>query len=198
MGLEIERKFRPFADTNLWSEHGFEVLAAWEVWQGYVTAAEADPEVRVRRLREIDSRTVDAFEPQPLLDPDGESTVVRWLAVKSRIQTSRAGALSRQEIETPIDEDFFVEAWRFCEHRRLHKVRVEYMVQLPVDGHRVVVVDHFKDQLEGLILAEIEFGDWAASTRFEPPGFLGREVTHDERYRNAHLAASEKPPQEPA
>jgi len=198
VGVEIERKFRLLAHTELWSEQGFTVLAAWEIWQGYVTPADADPEVRVRRLREVDMTTVDAFEPQALLGSDGEPTVVRWLAVKSRIPTSDAGALSRQEIETPIDEDFFTEAWRFCDQRRLHKIRIEYMVQLPVDGHRVIVVDHFRDHLEGLSLAEIEFGDWTASTRFDPPGFLGREVTHDERYRNARLAEADKPPPEPA
>lgn len=197
MDQEIERKFRVIAQPEQWlREYGFEVLAAWEIWQGYLTPGESDPEVRVRKLCEVEVDSVGAFEPRPLLDVAGKPTVVCWLAFKSRIATSEAGGLSRQEIETPIDEEFFVDSLRLCEGRRLHKVRVEYMVNLPVDGHRVIVVDHFKDHLDGLILAEIEFGDWSASTQFDPPGFLGREVTHDERYRNARLSEGDRPPPE--
>ena len=193
MALEIERKFRIWADPADWPTPSFDVMAAWDVWQAYLTAPGAQPEVRVRKLRQIDETSIGDVPPRPQLDDDEAEIVVRRLAVKIEIQTSTAGALSRHEVEPAIDEPDFVALWRICEGRRLEKLRVEYMVGLP-SGHRVVIVDRFRGHLDGLILAEIEFADWETSTQFEPPGFLGTEVTHDRRYRNAALAAAGRPP----
>lgn len=181
-------------DPREWRGFRFMALAAWEVWQGYLTPSDADPEVRVRMVREITVGSAGGDgAPQPLLDAEGRETVLWRLAVKKLIATDTSGALSRHEIEPTIEEQDFAQAWRLCEGRRLRKQRVEYLVDLP-GGHRPIVVDRFRDHLTGLVLAEIEFDDWKLSTEFEPPGFLGTEVTHDERYRNAALAAALEPP----
>ena len=193
MAREIERKFLVWSDPASWPELTFDVMAAWEIWQAYMTAPGAEPEVRVRKLRQIDVSSIAEVPPRPELDPDGNETIVRRLAVKVAIQTSTEGALSRHEIEPTIEESDFADVWRICEGRRLEKLRVEYIVALP-SGHRVITVDRFRGHLDGLTLAEIEFGDWEASTKFEAPGFLGAEVTHDPRYRNAALAAADRPP----
>jgi CYTH domain-containing protein len=193
MSLEIERKFRVVMDPEEWDEVRFTPLAAWEIWQGYLTSENQEPEVRVRMARKIVPETAGELAPRAELDGD-EEVVIRWLAVKKEIPTDASGALSRHEIEPEIDEAQFRAAWNLCEGSRLRKIRVEYMVDLP-SGHRVVVVDTFRDHLEGLVLAEVEFGDWKSSTAFQVPGFLGFEVTHDARYRNAALARATRPPE---
>jgi adenylate cyclase len=49
-------------------------------------------------------------------------------------------------------------------------------------------VDVFEGRLAGLVLAEIEFPSQAESRRFQPPAWLGEEVTGDDRYSNRRLA----------
>jgi CYTH domain-containing protein len=191
--LEIERKFRVLVDTFDWSTR-FEALAAWEVWQGYLTAPPADVEVRVRRLLELSFDSLTDFRPDPVHDDLGRPHVRQLIAVKWRIPTAGSGGLSRHEAEASVDDEFFRQAWDACGARRLRKVRIEYMVDMPPGGPRVVVVDTFKDRLEGLVMAEVEFETWTDSDRFEPPDFLGPEVTHDSRYLNASLAVAGAPP----
>ena len=47
-------------------------------------------------------------------------------------------------------------------------------------------VDVFKDDLSGLVMAEIELG--SEEEEFKKPPWLGREVSHDERFYNFSLA----------
>jgi len=48
-------------------------------------------------------------------------------------------------------------------------------------------VDTFEGALAGLIMAEAEFDDAGAMAAFDPPDFLGREVTEDPRYGGGRL-----------
>ena len=61
-----------------------------------------------------------------------------------------------------------------------------------VDGLRAVVgefdVDIYRGSLEGLITAEIEFDSEQLSESFEPPEWLGTEVTGEAGYANKNLA----------
>jgi CYTH domain-containing protein len=54
-------------------------------------------------------------------------------------------------------------------------------------GKHLFEVDVFKGDKEGLIVAELELQ--SESEPFEKPGWLGKEVTGDERYYNAYLAS---------
>jgi len=192
MAIEIERKFRLVARPRQWECVLDET--AWEIRQAYITPPGVTPEVRIRESRMV--KPDSAYEPVtvPAADADGRPVVVRRLAVKADIPTSTDGGVSRHEIEPEISEHEFMALWETTEGRRLRKVRVEYMADLPEGGPRVITVDLFQDQLFGLMLAEIEFGDWKSSVEFAAPGFLGYEVTHDKRYRNAMLAAATAPP----
>jgi hypothetical protein len=56
-------------------------------------------------------------------------------------------------------------------------------------GGAVMSVDVFHDELDGLILAEVDFGDDAIAAReFTPPPFCVVEVTADERFTGGRLA----------
>lgn len=71
-----------------------------------------------------------------------------------------------------------------CEEGSIDKTRYEIKA-----GKHIYEVDVFKDENEGLIIAEIELQSEDES--FEKPNWLGAEVTNDERYYNAYL--SKKP-----
>jgi adenylate cyclase len=51
----------------------------------------------------------------------------------------------------------------------------------------------YHGRLNGLRTAEIEFESLAAATAFVPPGWLGRDVTDDPRYKNKRLATQGLP-----
>ena len=60
-------------------------------------------------------------------------------------------------------------------------------------GGHTATVDVFRGALDGLVLAEVEFDSEEEATRFEPPGWFGREVTSDARWSNAALARHGRP-----
>ena len=100
----------------------------------------------------------------------------------------RGHGLSREETEVAIDPGAADELWELTAGRRVRKRR-----------HRVehegmtIEVDVFADELEGLVLAEVEFDSEAASDEFEPPAWIGREVTGDAAYENERLAEEGRP-----
>jgi adenylate cyclase len=63
---------------------------------------------------------------------------------------------------------------------------------LPHDGLEIEV-DVYQGELEGLIVAEIEFDSEEQARGFEPPDWLGDDVTGDERFLNENLAVDGAP-----
>ena len=96
----------------------------------------------------------------------------------------------RVEEEMPIEERRFETLWPLTEGRRVIKTR--YLV--PLGSDLVVELDVYAGDLDGLLTAEIEFPSEHASAAFEPPGWLGPEITGDERYANQSLALRGPPP----
>jgi adenylate cyclase len=99
-----------------------------------------------------------------------------------RLTVKRGHGEVRDEVEVELDRDQFDRLWPLTESRRLRKRR--YLV--PV-GDLEAEVDVFEGPLEGLTTAEIEFASEADAEEFEPPAWLGEEVTDDERFANQNL-----------
>jgi adenylate cyclase len=98
--------------------------------------------------------------------------------------TVKAGrGAERTELEWTIDRAQFDAAWPHTEGRRVVKVR--HRVPL---GEHVIELDVFADDLDGLVVAEVEFDCAEALVDFEPPAWFGRDVTNEGRYTNAALA----------
>jgi adenylate cyclase len=95
---------------------------------------------------------------------------------------------TRIEEEIELEGDQFDALWPLTEGRRTRKTR--YLV--PYEGLSLEV-DVFKGDLEGMRLAEVEFGSEEASAKFEPRLWLGVDVTGDERYTNESLAVNGAP-----
>jgi adenylate cyclase len=95
----------------------------------------------------------------------------------------------RDEIEVHLEDGQFEALWPLTDGRRLKKVRH----LIPLEADLEVEVDVFEDELEGLVVAEVEFPDENQSHGFEAPDWLGREITGDERYAGQSLALDGAP-----
>ena len=104
------------------------------------------------------------------------------------LTAKRGAGLSRDEAEVELDADAFESLWPLTEGRRLHKRR-----HLIPHGDLTIELDVYEGDLEGLVVAEIEFASEDQAGRFEPPGWIGEEVTGDERYLNETLATRGPP-----
>ena len=136
----------------------------WTIEQGYLDAA-TGVEGRVRSI----------------VHPDGR---------RDFVHTIKSGeGLVREESERPITAEEFDRLWPGTIGRRIRKVR--HRVR---EGALIWEVDEFLDW--PLVMAEVELPH--TSTEVTPPAWLrpvlGREVTHDPRYRNSALAFRGLPP----
>jgi adenylate cyclase len=104
------------------------------------------------------------------------------------LTVKRGAGLSRGEAEIEISPEQFDALWPLTEGRRLRKRRH----LLPHHGLEIEV-DVYEGELDGLIVAEIEFDSEAEAKGFDPPAWLGDEVTGDERFLNESLAVDGAP-----
>jgi adenylate cyclase len=95
---------------------------------------------------------------------------------------------TRVEREIELEDEQFQALWPLTEGRRIRKTR--YLV--PYE-ELTVEVDRFKGDLQGMLMAEVEFDSEEASAEFEPPPWFGLDVTGDERYANESLAVNGAP-----
>lgn len=90
----------------------------------------------------------------------------------------------REEREVTLSAEQFSTLWPATAGKRLIKTRYE----IPL-GDRVVEIDLYGGQHEDLIVAEVEFEDEQSALNFQPPDWLGDDVTGDPRYSNQLLAS---------
>jgi adenylate cyclase len=140
-------------------------------------------------------------EPPDLGGTDSDEIEQGYLAVGSEgevrlrrkgdallLTAKRGSGLSREEAEVNLPAEAFESLWPLTEGRRLHKRRHV----IPLDGLKLEL-DVYEGDLEGLVVAEVEFESEAEAEGFEPPDWLGDEVTGDERYLNETLATRGRP-----
>ena len=114
---------------------------------------------------------------------------MRRRAGRAMLTIKSGPAQVRTEEEFEIDDRRFESLWPLTSGRRIDKVR--HVVPLP--GGTTAEVDVYAAPHEGLLVAEVEFPSAEAGARFEPPEWLGREVTGDPRYANQSLALGGAP-----
>ena len=99
-------------------------------------------------------------------------------------QTIKTGeGLNRGEYEIEISLGQFELLWPLTETKRIEKTRYEI-----VYNNSLIELDIYKGSLDGLVTAEVEFPSEKESTKFIPPDWFGKDVTHDKRYKNKNLA----------
>ncbi|PQL90127.1 CYTH domain-containing protein [Apibacter sp. wkB309] len=94
--------------------------------------------------------------------------------------SNKKNSISRFEWEKEITKEEANELIQLCEVGIIDKIR--YIVPF---GDKIIEVDEFYGENEGLILAEIELDD--ENENIEKPNWLGKEVTDDPKYYNSVL-----------
>jgi adenylate cyclase len=126
---------------------------------------------------------------QGYLALDGETEVrLRLDANSATLTIKHGGGRVRVEEEIALDRERAEGLWELTRGRRIHKTRR----RARLDG-LLLEVDQYEGDLEGLLVAEVEFPDVEAADRFEPPPWFGREVTEDSAYKNRSLACNGRP-----
>lgn len=95
------------------------------------------------------------------------------------------GLLAREEYNLPLTEQSYLHLLKKADGRILAKRR--YLIPLE-DTKLTIELDLFKDEFEGLILAEVEFPTKEEALAFQPPAWFSRDVTFTGEYQNSRLA----------
>jgi len=117
------------------------------------------------------------------IDANGAEVRLRRIGERYFETYKGSGHLQRTELEIELSHDQFDTLWPGTEKRRLEKIR--YQIR---EAGQKIELNVFRGNLEGLVLAEIEFPSRRKSGEFEPLNWLGEEVTEDNRYKNQNLA----------
>lgn len=127
---------------------------------------------------------------QGYLAVTGDGTEIRIRRKGNRYyETVKSGeGLRRKEAEVEIGSDAFHSLWSLTEGMRVEKTRYE----IPYGAH-LIELDVYSGALEGLVVAEVEFGSEEESASFVSPHWFGSEVTGDVRYSNRSLAIHGRP-----
>ena len=115
---------------------------------------------------------------------DGLQVRLRKSGERHTLTFKRGTGHVREEREVELTAKQFDALWPATEGKRLVKTRYE----IPL-GERTVEIDLYHDRHEGLVVAEVEFDEEEAAKNFQPPDWLGDDVTGDPRYSNQLLAS---------
>ncbi len=153
-----------------------------------VLAMEVERKFLVAELPDLGDSDSDEIEQGYLaIGSDGEVRL-RRKGERLVLTAKRGSGLSREEAEVELDREDFERLWPLTGGRRLHKRR--YLIPR---GDLTIELDVYEGDLEGLLVAEIEFDSEDQAREFDPPAWIGEEVTGDERYLNETLATQGRP-----
>lgn len=127
---------------------------------------------------------------------DGSETRVRSFDdERFELTTKSPGSIARDEQTVKLTQEMFDGLWPQTSGRQVIKNRY----YIPLDG-LIVELDIYENHLQGLVTAEVEFDGRPTEAlirakTFEPPGWFGKDISDDLRYKNHNLA--EQLPQNP-
>lgn len=102
--------------------------------------------------------------------------------------TFKTGSLMiREEKEIIIDKKDFEELIQIAPQNKIIKTRFIFF-----DRQYKVELDIFKNELEGLKIAEIEFKTKEEAITYIPPSWFDKEVTQDYKYTNSYLSINKR------
>ena len=153
--------------------------------------------VEIERKFLVDRPPAGLGEGEPIdqgylaIGEDGVEVRIRRRAGTTTLTVKSGPGMVRTEEEFELDERRFASLWPLTEGRRVTKTRHV----IPLESGLAAELDVYSGAHDGLLTAEIEFPSLEASEAFEPPAWLGREVTGDRRFANQTLALEGLPPQ---
>lgn len=114
-------------------------------------------------------------EPVVRVRRDGDDY---YLTYKSK------GLLVREEYNLPLTRESYQHLIGKADGRIIVKDR--YVI--PLDSGLNLELDVFRGELAPLVLAEIEFTDEKSAKNYQPPEWLGEDVTYSPAYHNSTLS----------
>ncbi len=135
-----------------------------------------------------DCRVEEIEQGYLAIEGDEFEVRLRRLGQRTLLTVKRGQGLRRTEAEIEIGAEGFDQLWPLTEGRRIRKGR-HYV---PTEAGEVEV-DVYRGGLGGLIIAELEFDSEQLSESFEPPQWMGAEVTGEPGYANKSLATRGDP-----
>ena len=124
------------------------------------------------------------------IDADGSEVRIRRRDGASTLTVKSGGGLARVEEELAIDDAAFERLWPLTAGRRIEKVR--HVIPTDVPGVEIEL-DEYRGDLDGLLVAEVEFPGEDEAHAFTPPPWFGADVTDDRRFKNQRLAVVGRP-----
>ncbi len=117
------------------------------------------------------------------ISEDGTEVRLRQKGEKYFKTVKSGSGKIRFELESEITKDQFNLLWQATAGKRIEKTRYE----IPHEN-RIIELDVYHGNLNGLLSAEIEFSSEEDSNKFVAPEWMGEEITDDKRYKNQNLA----------
>jgi adenylate cyclase len=136
------------------------------------------------QLRECPFRSIE--QGYLAVEDNGTEVRLRRQDDETFLTVKNGSGTTRDEREVRLEREQFDALWPLTRSRRVRKTRYE----VPL-GALTVEVDIYGGKNEGLIVAEVEFSGNEDCRNFQPPDWLGREISGEERYRNHNLASQE-------
>ena len=124
------------------------------------------------------------------IGPDGTEVRIRRRDGASTLTVKSGGGLARVEEELAITDAAFERLWPLTAGRRIEKVR--HVIPTDVPGVEIEL-DEYRGDLDGLLVAEVEFPGEDEARAFTPPPWFGADVTDDRRFKNQRLAVDGRP-----
>lgn len=94
------------------------------------------------------------------------------------------GHMVREEFELALTKEQFDNLWEKVDFSPIEKIR--YFI--PLNQELTAELDVYEGHLKGLFTVEVEFDSLHHADRFVAPDWFGKEITHDNRYKNNHLS----------
>lgn len=98
------------------------------------------------------------------------------------------GKMAREEVELPLTEQAYYHLREKADGTIITKRR--YV--LPLDDILKIELDVFEGELNGFIMAEVEFPSIETANSFTPPSWFLKDVTFLPDFHNSHISALDK------
>ncbi len=96
------------------------------------------------------------------------------------------GLMVREEYNLPLTKEGYEHMCGKADGILIKKTR--YLI--PLTDRLTIELDVFSGELEGLLLAEVEFETEEEANSFIPPAWFGEDVTFSDKYHNSTLSKS--------
>lgn len=138
---------------------------------------------------DLHARPFVSIEQGYLIVTESEELRVRKKGQSHYLTFKKGLGTTRQEIEIAISEDQYRDFLQHVVGSVIHKKRFGYPFR-----DLTIEIDVYRRNLEGLLVAEVEFDSKERMKEFEPPAWLGREISSAEEFKNKNLALRGFPP----